>query len=157
MSVLVKAAITEKLLALNATSTIPSAPFGYGSDIWGESDLSPQMEEISETALVVAQYAVRRLGTPKGTLPDDPNWGIDLSTYCNRPTTWRELASLESEIESELLDDDRVDQVRAQVSSSGDGVSLSVRLLIVPEDPNSKSFTLTLSVSPIEILIEELA
>ena len=63
---------------------------------------------------------------------------------------------LEGEIESELIDDDRVDEVRAQVSSSGDGGTLSVRLRIIPVD-SSDSFTLTLSVSPIATLIEELA
>ena len=155
MSELVQRAITKGLAAITATSTVPRAPLGYGSDLWCEADLHPHLAEVKNSALVIAQYAVRRLSTPPGSLPDDPEWGIDLSSYCNRPTTSRELALLEGEIESELLGDDRVDEVRAQVSSS-DGGTLSVRLRIIPIDA-SKSFTLTLSVSKISTLIEELA
>jgi len=153
MSELVHGAITQGLAALKATSTVPKPPLGYGSDLWCEDDLHPHLAEVTGSALVIAQYALRRLSTPAGSLPDDPEWGLDLSGYCNRPTTSRELALLEGEIESELLDDDRIDEVRAQVSSSGN--TLSVRLRIIPVDA-SKSFTLTLSVSKISTLIEEL-
>ena len=153
MSELVQRAIIQGLAALKTTSTVPRPPFGYGSDLWCENDLHPTMAEVTDSALVIAQYAVRRLSTPPGSLPDDPEWGLDLSTYCNRPTMSRELALLEGEIESELIDDDRVDEVRARVSSSGE--SLSVRLRIIPAD-SCHSFTLTLSVSPIRTLIEEI-
>jgi hypothetical protein len=112
------------------------------------------MAEVSNSALVIAQYAIRRLSTPPGSLPDDPEWGLDLSAYCNRPTTARELAALEGEVESELIDDDRLGEVRAHVSSTGE--TLSVRLRIIPVDA-SKSFTLTLSVSKIGTLIEEIS
>jgi hypothetical protein len=112
------------------------------------------MAEVSNSALVIAQYAIRRLSTPPGSLPDDPEWGLDLSTYCNRPTTARELAALEGEVESELIDDDRLGEVRAHVSSTGE--NLSVRLRVIPVDA-SKSFTLTLSVSKIGTLIEEIS
>jgi hypothetical protein len=140
MSDLVQSAITKGLAALTTTSTIPDAPLGFGSDLWCEDDLHPHMAEVSNSALVIAQYAIRRLSTPPGTLPDDPEWGIDLSSYCNRPTTARELAMLEGEIESELIDDDRIEEVRAGVSCSGE--TLSVRLRIIPVDA-SKSFTRT--------------
>jgi hypothetical protein len=156
MSDLVHGAIRKGLAGLTTTSTVPRGPFGYGSDLWCENDLHPRMEEVADSVLVIAQYAIRRLSTPPGSLPDDPEWGLDLSAYCNRPTTAREFAALEGEVESELIDDDRVDEVRAHLSSSGDGGRLFVRLRIAPADSND-SFTLTLSVSPIGALIEELS
>jgi hypothetical protein len=156
VSDLVHGAIRNGLAALTTTSTVPNAPFGYGSDLWCEDDLHPGMEEVTDSALVIAQYAIRRLRTPPGALPDDPEWGIDLSAFCNRPTTNREHALLEGEIESELIDDDRVDEVRAHLWSNGNGGTLWVRLRITPVDSNYP-ITLTLSVSPIETLIEEIS
>jgi len=152
----VQTALATYQAALTATATIPEAPFYYGSDLWCESDLHPRMEEVADTALVIAQHVVRRLGTPPGTLPDDDDWGIDVGEYCNRPTTTRELQRLEGEIAAELIDDDRIETVAATVVASSDYSTLTVTIRIEPADPEANEFTLTLSVSDIGLLIEEL-
>lgn len=154
MSAIVKAAIDAGLAELEATTTVPEPPFGYGSDLWGEADLHERMEEVGDTALVLAQYAVRRLDTPSG-LPDDGDWGMSLASYCNRGMTQRELSLLGSEIEAELVDDDRIDFVTAEVTSPDNWKTLSVKIRIVPVD-DDEGFELILSVSPIEVLLEEL-
>lgn len=138
-----------------ATSSTPTAPYGYGGDMWCESDLHPRMIDVSDSALVVAQHCVRRLDTPNG-LPDDFDWGLSLSDYCNRPTTRAELYALEGSISSELVDDDRIDEVHAQVEPSSDFRTLAVTLRIVPLDPANQEFTLTLSVSDVGVLLEEM-
>jgi hypothetical protein len=155
MSAIVKSAIEAGLADLEATTTVPDPPFGYGSDLWCEADLHERMEEVSDTALVLAQYAVRRLDTPSG-LPDDGDWGMSLASYCNRGMTPRELSLLGSEVEAELADDDRIGFVTVEVTSAVDWKSLSVKIRIVPVD-DDEGFELILSVSPIEVLIEELS
>jgi hypothetical protein len=110
MNSTVQAAIAAGLAELEVTSSIPSPPFGYGSDLWCESDLDPRMSEVTDSALVLAQHCVRRMDTPGG-LPDEDEWGISIAIYCNRPTTRQELYSLEGEIVTELVDDDRIDEV----------------------------------------------
>jgi len=137
-----------------ATSSIPEPPFGYGCDLWCESDLDPRMAEVSDSALVLAQHCVRRLDTPNG-LPDDDEWGMSLADYCNRPTTRQELYELEGAIAAELVDDDRIDEVHAAVEASSDCRTLTVTLRIVPMDPLSE-FSLTLSVSDTGVLLEEM-
>ena len=136
---------------------MPDTPYGYGygSDLWCESDLDPRMTEVTDSALVLAQHCVRRLDTPNG-LPDDDDWGISISDYCNRPTTRQELYELEGAIAAELVDDDRIDEVQAEVESSADFTTLTVRLRIVPVDPLVGDFSLTLSVADVGILIEEM-
>lgn len=155
MNAVVQAALTAALAELDVTSSTPSAPFGYGSDLWCEGDLHPRMIEVSDDALLLAQYCLRRLDTPSG-LPDVPEWGIDLASYLNRATTRRELAALEGLIITELTDDDRIDEVQATVTASQDQRTLWVKLRIVPLDPRAAEFTLTLSVSDAGLLLEEL-
>lgn len=151
----VQAAITASLAALEVTSSIPTAPYGYGGDVWCESDVDARWREVSDSALVLAQHCVRRLDTPSG-LPDEDDWGISITDYCNRPTTRRELYELEGTIVAELVDDDRIDEVHAEVEPSTDYSTLTVTLRIVPMDPLVDNFTLTLSVSDVGVLLEEM-
>lgn len=155
MNTTVQAALTAGLAALETTSSVPEAPYGYGSDVSCESDVDPRWSEVTDDALVLAEYCVRRLDTPSG-LPDDDNWGLSLSDYCNRPTTRRELDALEGAIVAELVDDDRIDEVHAVVEASTDCATLTVTLRIVPVDPLVGGFALTLSVSDVGVLIEEM-
>jgi hypothetical protein len=155
MNATVQAALTAGLAGLTETATLPEPPYGYGCDISCESDIDPRMDEVDESALVLAQHCLRRLDTPTG-LPDDDDWGLSISDYCNRPTTRQELYALEGEIVAELVDDDRVDEVHAAVESSTDCFTLTVSLRIVPLDPLADDFSLTLSVSNAGVLLEEM-
>ena len=155
MNATVQAAITAGLAALEPVSSIPEAPYGYGSDLWCESDLDPRMSEVSDSALVLAQHCARRLDTPSG-LPDDDSWGISIGDYCNRPTTTQELYELEGSIVAELVDDDRIDEVTASVEASSDLRTLTVSIRVVPLDSAEASFTATRSVSDTALIIEEI-
>lgn len=155
MSAIVKAAIAASLAELETTSSIPSEPYGYGGDVWCEADVDPRWREIADDALVLAQHCVRRLDTPSG-LPDDDEWGMSLHDYLNRPTTRRELYGLEGAIVAELVDDDRIDEVRATVEASADGSTLTVSLRITPMDPLVGEFALTVSVTDTGALLEEM-
>jgi hypothetical protein len=64
---------------------------------------------------------------------------------------------LEGRIAAEYRKDDRIDDVRVEVTSSTDWKTLTVKARIVPVDPGSEDFTLTLSVSDAGVLIEEMS
>jgi hypothetical protein len=155
MNATVQAAITAGLEALEVTSSLPSTPYGYGCDVSCAGDVDPRCNEVFDDALVLAEHCARRLDTPNG-LPDDDSWGLSLSDYVNRPTTRRELNGLEGQIVSELIDDDRIEEVHAAVEASTDCTTLTVTMRIVPVDPIAGDFTLTLSVSDVGVLIEEM-
>ncbi|MCP3886453.1 MAG: hypothetical protein GY700_13485 [Propionibacteriaceae bacterium] len=156
MNATVQAAITASLAALETTSSVPAAPYYYGSDISCESDVDQRWSEVSDSALVLAQHCVRALDTPQG-LPDDGSWGLSITEYCNRTTTRAELYGLEGRISAELRKDDRIDDVRVAVESSTDCTTLTVSIRVVPVDPMTEDFSLTLSVSDAGILIEEMS
>jgi hypothetical protein len=156
MNSTVQSAIAEGIAALTETRRFPEDPYGYGSDVWCESDLHPRMIEVlDDNALVLAQHCVRRLDTPGG-LPDEDEWGISISDYCNRPTTRAELYALEGLIVTELLGDDRIDEVKASVVASTDFSTLTISIRIKPLDPQLNDFMLILSASDAGLLIEEM-
>jgi len=155
MNSTVETALAAMIADLEVTSSIPSASLGYGSDISCATDIDPQWVEISDTALIIAEHCVRRIDTPNG-LPDVDEWGISITDYCNRPTTQKELFELEGQIISELIEDDRIDELRASVEVSSDFRTLTVNIRIVPFDPLVGDFAMILSVTDTGVIIQEI-
>lgn len=157
MSAEVKAQIARELAALTPVTDTPAGPFGYGSDISGDFDLSPTMREVPAfSTLALAQALVRRLDCPRGAMPDDKDYGIDLRSYCNRGTTAASLRSLGGQIKSELSKDDRVSSLVVRVVPSPTGSSLAIEIAVQPVDASIGGFTLTLSVTSAAVVLDEI-
>ena len=158
MSAFVKAALEAELATITKVVDTPSSPHGYGSDISGAADLDPDMAEVDGfSTLALAQALVRRLDTPRGSLIDDGDYGIDLRSYCNRPTAAAELIALAGQVRGELLKDDRVDTLTVVMRPTSTGNAFDLELSIVPVDPRLGPFDLTLAVTSATIVIEAIA
>lgn len=150
-------AIAEGLAALERVQDHAVEPFGYGSDLACSSDLTPGMAEVSgDSIAALSQAIVRRLDCPRGALPDDPDYGIDLRSYCNRGTTADEIRGLATSINGELTKDDRIDRVVVTLTPSPTGSAIRVHLDVTPIDHRVGGFSLTLSASSAAVLIEEI-
>lgn len=157
MSQSVKDAIAAELALLVQVVDFPVSPFGYGTDISCESDIDPDAVDVDgATTLALAQAIARRLDTPRGSLPDDKNYGIDVRSYCNRGVTDNEIQSLAGQIRGEVLKDDRVDALTVTVSPSTTGTTLSIVLAVRPVDAAIGGFTLTLAASSAAVLLQEI-
>lgn len=157
MNTIVANAIAAEVAKLTREVDTPTEPFGYGSDLSCAADLTEDMVELDgDDSLVLAQALIRRLDCPRGALPDDPDYGIDVRGYLNRGTTTTELIELASRIRAELAKDDRVSAIAVTVTPSSTGSSLTVTLAVTPIDADAGGFTLTLAVTSAEVLIEEL-
>jgi hypothetical protein len=157
MSEQVTSAIASELALLTQVIDFPVEPLGYGSDISGADDVAADMSEVDAfTTLAVAQAVVRRLDCPRGALPDDADYGIDLRSYLNRGVTADEIRSLGGQIRSEVSKDDRVDSLVVTVRPNSVGSELRLELAITPIDPNVGGFTLTLVADNAQILIDEI-
>jgi len=157
MSAEVEATIATELAALVQIADFPTAPFGYGSDISGALDLDPSMAETEGFAtLTLAQSIVRRLDTPRGTLPDDKNWGISISSYLNFGSTDQDIRQIAGQIRSELTLDDRIDSLTVRVAPSSTGSTLSIGIQVQPLAADAGPFTLTLSASDAGLILEEI-
>lgn len=158
MSTLVKARIDEEVALLERTVDTPTAPFGYGTDISCDSDVDELARDVDGfTTLALAQAAVRRLDCPRGALPDDANYGIDLRSYLNRPTTSQELLALGGQVRNELKKDDRIDTVTVRTETFNAGTEMRLKIAIRPFDPRLGGFSLTLAVTSAGIVVEEIA
>ncbi len=156
MSATAKAAIATELALLTLVTDFPVEPFGYGSDISGDSDLAADLSEVdADSTLALAQAIVRRLDCPRGALPDDKNYGIDVRSYLNRGTTAAEIRQLGGQIRNEVLKDDRVESVVVTVQPNSTGSELRIELAIRPLS-TAGEFTLTLAATSAAILIEEI-
>lgn len=157
MSDVVKTQIATDLATLTRIVDFPQPPFGYGSDISGAYDVDPNVRELpGDKTLVLAQAIVRRLDCPRGALPDDKDYGIDLRSYCNRGVTASDIRSLGGQIKGELSKDDRIDAVTVRLETTSIGTSLRVVLAVRPVDQAVGGFTLTLNASDASVLIEEI-
>lgn len=157
MSQTVTDRIAEELATLTQTVDFPVAPFGYGSDISCDFDVDPLVREVDGFAmLALAQAIVRRLDTPRGSLPDDKNYGIDIRSMVNRGVTADDVRALAGQIRSEIDKDDRVDSLTVTVAPNSVGSELRVELAVRPVDATIGTFTLTLSATSASILIDEI-
>lgn len=164
MSAIILDAIAADVALLTREIDPPTGPLGYGSDLSCADDLTEDMAEVEGfSVLALGQAIVRRLDCPRGGLPDasapsktDLNYGMELSSYLNRPTTTTELRNLASNIRLEVTKDDRIAAVDVTVTSSPDGSSLAIDLHVTPVDPTIGQFAMTLSVTSAAVLLESI-
>lgn len=154
MSELVKSLVAGMIDELTPFRSHAQPPFGYGSDLSCTFDLDASMREVSGT-LVLAEALLRRLDCPRGLLPDDAHYGIDLRTAANRGITSSELAALAGRIRNELVKDERVADVRVSVRSENAGQRLIISIVVTPV-ASSSDFALVLSAENGELLLEEI-
>lgn len=155
---IVDAAIAAGFATLPRVSSTPVAPFGYGRDISCDSDIHPETDVDPFSPLAIAQAMLRRHDCPRGRLPDDPSYGLDVRGELNKGTDQHTLASLSRRSQSECLKDDRVTAARVDVSSENAGAQLRMTFNLTPADPRTGGpFRFTLAVTSAAVLLSELA
>lgn len=154
----VRDAIAAELAELTQEQPYPVAPFGWGRDLNCASDLLETMGEVDPfSTLALGQAIVRRLDCPRGALPDDLDYGIDLRAYLNRGTAAAEIAQLATRIRTEITKDDRIDSAVVTVTPSPSGSSLGVAIRVTPVDAQIGGFSMTLAVTSAEVLVQEIS
>ena len=122
----------------------------YGYDLWWQNDdLDPMMREVGGN-LVLAQWAVRCITTPVGSLLDDPGFGYDVQQWLNSDVEIGnpQIAQIQAGITKALLRDERV--LSATVTATYLPASEMLMLSIVL-DGGAGPFTLTVSVTAVTV------
>lgn len=154
--------IVRETLAASLASTVrvvapPDPPFGFGADLSCVNDLTADMAEVSGSdTRSLAEALIRRIGTPRGTVLDSPDYGIDLRSYLHRPSTHEELIGLAGDIQNEWSKDDRVSSAEVEISVLEVGRVLRGRGRVFPADPSVSPFALTFAVTDAAVAIEEI-
>lgn len=159
MSAIVLNALATSIAALERNTDIPTEPFGYGSDIATtiDGDLDEQMSDVNPDSVeAFAQAMFRRLDCPRGALPGDANYGIDVCAYLNDGVTTFTVEAMADEIRSEVTKDDRIAGASVKVVLGSGGLSLSITISITPVDPSVGNFTLTFAATSAALVLEQI-
>jgi hypothetical protein len=123
----------------------------YGRDVSATTDL--HTGRVSTGPRLVAEAAFRRLITARGSLIDDPNYGLDVRQFIHEGLTPGRIASIPGRIKQEVGKDDRILPESLRVDMRLDGpltsqvATISVRGLTSDEEP----FELVMAVSEITV------
>jgi len=148
--------IAAETAALTRLVPVPTGELGYGRDLSCVTDITETLEEVDPFSVQgLGEALLRRLITPRGSLPDDADYGIDIRGYCNRALTRQDLLALEGEIRAELAKDDRVAQVQPTVTWASP--SLNVKVMVEPAIPGMRPFALTLAAENGAVLLAEVS
>lgn len=147
MSDVVRDAIAEMLAGQQRVLT-PTAASGYGVDLVCFDDFEPSLRETDPNSVEsLAQDNYHRLITEPGSLPDDLDFGKDITSWLSRGMTPLDVQDMQGEAETELLKDDRNQEVSASVVVSDSlPTTLALTLSITPADPELQTFTMIVAV-----------
>ncbi len=124
----------------------------YGTEVWCTNGLQTGRLARGKTALVQALF--RRLITPRGTLrggDEEANYGIDLAGYVGNVGYETSIMALPSVVRGELMKDERVLDVVADIATSTNsnlGISITLAITVTPQD-ESEPFTFNVAVSEV--------
>lgn len=134
----------------------PTGDLGFGTDLSCTDDLTSDMAEIGgDSPLAVAQAMYRRLTTAHGTVPDDPDYGLDVRDFLNRGLTRLSLQEIPGQIRGELRKDDRIEpttlSIDMTISADFKSFSLDIR-----GEAAAGPYSLTLAVTDGAVLLKEI-
>lgn len=144
MLVIIADAIALESAALEQLVT-PAAVRGWGSDLKCVDDIDARGTELDpDSYAVLGQDAYHAVTTARGSLPDDPDFGIDLRSLIHKATSTAEVMALEGAIRAELLKDDRIADATAAITASGETYNIDIR--ITPTDPQLNAFSMLMTI-----------
>lgn len=128
-----------------------SAP-PYGRDLSATDSVDASRVVSGDRLLAEACY--RRLITPRGALPDDPDYGFPIARALSSEMTVDRVASLGAQIRGELLKDPRLEEVIVVVSVDRTAYpSIAVTVDIDGRGRDGTEFNLVVSAKDLDVSI----
>jgi hypothetical protein len=125
-------------IAVLDKADFPVIELGYGTDLSCLADIDRRASHVTGIQSVI-QDCVHKLQTfaLPGDEPEDETWGIDLQMYLSRPLKMAEIAQLESQIQSLMLADERIDSLTAKLTADSAGRTIAVTIKGVLKDSST--------------------
>ncbi len=133
---------------------VPSIDTGLGADA---GSLGVDVNAITDVPLRwgmtsgwrnLGNALARRLETPQGSMPDDPNYGFDVRDYLNGGFTAPQIGQIRASSAAECLKDPRVQSV--DIDFTWIAASSSIRVVLTVETADGP-FTFVLDVSALTV------
>lgn len=123
----------------------------YGRDVSCTTEL--RTARYSTGVRLVGEAYYRRLTTPRGQLrggEDEANYGLDITAFVGRGDPKSVIASLPGQIESELMKDERSEDITVTVEQEPTDGGIGIKLLITITAVTTEGpFSLQLSVDDV--------
>lgn len=116
-------------------------------------DLDTKMRLEPDTETLLLNAIIRRLSTPRGSIPEYPSYGYDLRSLLGKTLTNAQLLQEQAAIAAQLEQDERIRRARCSLSLSSTTGTLTATIVAVLE--TGETFTRVLSVSAVTISIIE--
>lgn len=156
MSTVVVDRIARELALLQAAAPKAADALGFGRDLSCVLDITADCAEVDPASVVgVGQAVIRRLITPRGQLPGDANYGMDVRGYCSHGVTVQTLRELEGLVRLEIGKDERIEDATVSVTTPTPG-ALTFAVQLKPADPALTPFELTFAVTSGALAVERL-
>lgn len=128
----------------------------FGSDFGGVSDLDVNWTFVSgdssaakpNSLTALSQALARRLTTPSGGLPYDPDYGYDVRDLVSTNRTSESAASL---IEAECLKDERVDSCTCTITVAGSAGDTAWQIAVNCTTSTGDTFAFVLNVTAVSV------
>ena len=155
VNAIVQVSLVEQIATLVRVLDAPVPPLGFGTDLSCVTDLTDNLAEVDPASnQAIAEALIRRLITPRGSLPDDPDYGFDLRGMLNRGVTLAQLQAVSGQARSEVRKDDRVLDANVSAVFSNQGSTLSVTIEVTPADVDNDTFSFTFALTDSSVVIE---
>lgn len=148
--------IDAEIATLTRVVDAPIGPLGYGRDLSCVQDCDDKFSEVDpNTPTAIGQAILRRLDTPRGSNPDDKDYGLDVRGMLNRGLTLNQLNRIENEVHGEVIKDERVADAQVDVTVlSVASKRMRVSISITPMNPEVSDFKLVFAVTDAQVLLD---
>lgn len=154
MADVVRDAIAAEITQLARIVRVPEGDLGYGVDLVCRDDLTPRLDELDPNGVAgIGQALYHRLTTRRTTLPDDPDYGLNVLRYLSLPTDTLSLRRYAGEIASECRKDDRVASADVTITMPTPKL-MRITITVEPQDPELEAFSLIIAVTDGTALLE---
>ncbi len=120
----------------------------FGIDVVATTDLDRYFNLVTGTQ-VVGQAIARRVQTPQGSLPDDPDYGYDLRQWVHVGMGSSDIFQAEALTEAQCLQDERVNEVDVTITQDGEALTVTILVTLF----NDVVFDLVLAIGSVTVEI----
>jgi hypothetical protein len=137
----------------------PEEPLKYGVDLSCTTEIPETLEMVAlDSPRAISEAVFRRWITPRGALPGDADYGLDVRAILNHGMTSAEILAMGAQMQAEAEKDDRVSRCSVTITKvDARGSRWVIRTIITPENPDLNDFEMTMAVTDGEALLEAIA
>lgn len=148
-------ALAAEIAALPRQTDPPAAPLGYGTDLSCTTDFAFDFSEVdAQSRQAIVEQLVRMYITARGTLIDDPSWGLDVRLYLNHAMTPRDIVDLQNAMAAQAKRDDRINDATVTCTYTEATKRMRATVIIDPVDPSLGPFEAILSVTSADVVLD---